>query len=81
MSCFLIFVNTYVCLPNQVILLTTVRHTTAHNHKMDTDLDRWVTKLRQKIPLEEDELVMLCHIVKDLFIQESNIVVRRYYIV
>lgn len=38
-------------------------------------MDKWIEKLRQKIALEEDELVKLCHIVKDILIQESNVVV------
>lgn len=38
-------------------------------------MDKWIEKLRQKIPLEEDELVKLCHIVRDILIQESNVVV------
>lgn len=42
---------------------------------MDSNLDKWIEKLRQKISLEEDELVKLCHIVKDILIQESNVVV------
>ena len=43
---------------------------------MDSNMDKWIEKLRQKISLEEDELVKLCHIVKDILIQESNVVVR-----
>lgn len=42
---------------------------------MDSNMDKWIEKLRQKIALEEDELVKLCHIVRDILIQESNVVV------
>lgn len=42
---------------------------------MIADLDAWVEKLRQKIPLEENELELLCRIVKDLLMQEPNVIV------
>ena len=42
---------------------------------MIADLDAWVEKLRHKIPLEENELELLCRIVKDLLMQEPNVIV------
>lgn len=42
---------------------------------MDANLDNWITKLRNKTPLEENELELLCRIVKDVFMQEPNVIV------
>ena len=42
---------------------------------MDSNMDKWIEKLRQKIALEEDELVKLCHIVRDILIQDRKSVV------
>lgn len=42
---------------------------------MEENLDAWIEKLRRRQPLEEDELQLLCRIVKDIFIQEPNVVV------
>ena len=39
------------------------------------DLDAWIEKLRAKTPLEEDELELLCRIVKDILMQEPNVIV------
>ena len=42
---------------------------------MIADLDAWIEKLRAKTPLEEDELELLCRIVKDILMQEPNVIV------
>ena len=42
---------------------------------MNADLDSWIAKLRQKTPLEEGELELLCRITKEIFMQEPNVVV------
>lgn len=42
---------------------------------MIADLDAWIAKLREKTPLEENELELLCRIVKDIFMQEPNVIV------
>lgn len=42
---------------------------------MIADLDSWIAKLREKTPLEENELELLCRIVKDIFMQEPNVIV------
>lgn len=42
---------------------------------MNANLDNWIEKLRKKIPLEENELELLCRIVKDVFMQEPNVIV------
>ena len=46
-----------------------------HYYKMIADLDSWIAKLREKTPLEENELELLCRIVKDIFMQEPNVIV------
>lgn len=43
---------------------------------MNADLDAWIAKLRQKTPLEEGELELLCRITKEIFMQEPNVIVR-----
>ena len=43
--------------------------------EMTADLDAWIAKLRNKTPLEEEELELLCRIVKDVFMQEPNVIV------
>ena len=45
---------------------------------MIADLDSWIAKLRERKPLEEDELELLCRIVKDIFMQEPNVIVWHY---
>ena len=42
---------------------------------MIADLDAWIEKLRAKTPLEEDELELLCRIVKGILMQEPNVIV------
>ena len=42
---------------------------------MEENLDVWIERLRKRQPLEEDELQLLCRIVKDVLFQEPNIVV------
>ena len=42
---------------------------------MIADLDAWIAKLREKTPLEENELELLCRIVKDILMQEPNVIV------
>ena len=42
---------------------------------MIADLDAWFAKLREKTPLEENELELLCRIVKDILMQEPNVIV------
>ena len=42
---------------------------------MIADLDAWIEKLRAKTPLKEDELELLCRIVKDILMQEPNVIV------
>lgn len=42
---------------------------------MICDLDGWIDKLRKKIPLEENELELMCRIVKDIFMLEPNVIV------
>ena len=42
---------------------------------MRADLDAWVAKLRDKTPLEEEELELLCRLAKDVFMQEPNVIV------
>ena len=43
---------------------------------MIANLDAWIAKLREKTPLEENELELLCRIVKDIMMQEPNVIVR-----
>ena len=38
-------------------------------------MDVWIERLRKRQPLEEDELQLLCRIVKDVLFQEPNVVV------
>ena len=38
-------------------------------------MDAWIERLRKRQPLEEDELQLLCRIVKDVLFQEPNVVV------
>ena len=42
---------------------------------MIAELDAWIEKLRNKTPLEETELELLCRIVKDILMQEPNVIV------
>lgn len=44
--------------------------------RMIANLDAWIAKLREKTPLEENELELLCCIVKDIMMQEPNVIVR-----
>ena len=39
-------------------------------------MDAWIAMLREKTPLEENELELLCRIVKDIMMQEPNVIVR-----
>ena len=52
-----------------------MQFSTLHTH-MRADLDAWVAKLRDKTPLEEEELELLCRLAKDVFMQEPNVIVR-----
>lgn len=47
---------------------------------MIADLDAWIAKLREKTPLEENELELLCRIVKDILMQEPNVIVFPLYL-
>ena len=38
-------------------------------------MDAWIERLRRRQPLEENELQLLCRIVKDVLFQEPNVVV------